>query len=290
MNEIRRSIDLRSDTVTRPTPAMRRAIAEAEVGDDVFGDDPTVRALEERVAVLLGKEAGLFVTSGTMGNQIAVAVHTRPGDEVLLEEQEPRLPLRGGGARRDLRRAGPHAPRRARPDRRPRRSAIALRPRDVHFSDTRFSSSRTRTTVPAGACCRSTGWRDGRARPRDRGSASTSTARASGMPRSPRGSRRSDTRPAAIPSPSASRRGSERPVGSVLCGTAEFVERARHVRKRLGGGMRQAGILAAACLHALDHHRERLADDHRVRGSWRIPLPGSTSSRSIPPPSRRTSS
>lgn len=262
MNEIRQPIDLRSDTVTRPTPAMRRAIAEAEVGDDVFGDDPTVRTLEARVAGHLGKEAGLFVTSGTMGNQVAVAVHTRPGDEVLLEErshvflyeagapavisgvQVRTLPGEGGLIAAETLRS-------------------SLRPRDVHFCESRllvFENTHNRA--------------GGRVLPLDGMAATASVAREMGISVHLDGARLWN---AAIASGIEERRYAEccdsvsvcfskglgAPVGSVLCGSSGFIERARHVRKRLGGGMRQAGILAAACLHALDHHRERLADDHR---------------------------
>ncbi len=262
MNEIRRPIDLRSDTVTRPTPAMRRAIAEAEVGDDVFGDDPTVRELEVRIARLLGKEAGLFVASGTMGNQIAVAVHTRPGDEILLEErshvflyeagapavisgvQVRTLPGEGGLITVETLRS-------------------ALRPRDVHFCDSRlliFENTHNRA--------------GGRVLPLEGMQATASLAREMGILVHLDGARLWN---ASVASGIAERRyadccdsvsvcfskGLGAPVGSVLCGSGEFIDRARHVRKRLGGGMRQSGILAAACLHALDHHRERLADDHR---------------------------
>lgn len=262
MNEVKRPIDMRSDTVTRPTPAMRRAIAEAEVGDDVFGDDPTVIALESRVAKHLGKESGLFVASGTMGNQVAVAVHTRPGDEVLLEErshvflyeagapavisgvQVRTLPGDGGLISAETLRS-------------------ALRPRDVHFSDSRllvFENTHNRA--------------GGRVLPFDGMESTAAVAHEVGISVHLDGARLwnasvasgiGEERFAAL-CDSVSvcfSKGLGAPVGSVLCGTGAFIDRARHVRKRLGGGMRQAGILAAACLHALDHHRERLADDHR---------------------------
>jgi threonine aldolase len=255
-------IDLRSDTVTKPTPAMRRAIAEAEVGDDVFRDDPTVMELERRVASHLGKEAGLFVASGTMGNQIAVAVHTRPGDEVLLEErshvflyeagapavisgvQVRTLPGRDGLVTADTLRA-------------------SLRPRDVHFCESRllvFENTHNRA--------------GGRVLPIDGMRATAELAREWGLCVHLDGARLwnasiatgiPEARYAAL-CDSVSvcfSKGMGAPVGSVLCGSAEFIERGRHVRKRMGGGMRQAGILAAAGLYALDHHRDRLAEDHR---------------------------
>lgn len=255
-------IDLRSDTVTKPTPAMRRAIAEAEVGDDVFRDDPTVQRLEKTVAERLGKEAGLFVASGTMGNQVAVAAHTRPGDEVLLEErshvfiyeagapavisgvQVRTLPGHGGLVTAET-------------------LASALRPKDVHFSESRLlvlenTHNRAGGRVLPLHGMRATvelAWERGLKVHLD-GARLWNASVASGIPEA----RYADWCDSVSVCFS---KGLGAPIGSVLCGRGEFIERARHVRKRLGGGMRQAGIIAAAALYALEHHRDRLAEDHR---------------------------
>lgn len=257
-----RTIDLRSDTVTRPTQGMRRAIAEAEVGDDVFGDDPTVIRLEERVASLLGKEAALFVTSGTMGNQVAVAIQTRPGDEVFLEATS-HIILYEAGAPAAISGVQLHtlAGEKGLID-----SAVlarAVRPANVHYPR------------PALLCVENTHNRaGGRVLPREGVDALLGVARRFQLRTHLDGARLWNASAASGTSEADLARGFDTvsvcfskglgaPVGSVLCGPAEAIDRARFVRKRLGGGMRQAGILAAACLHALDHHRPRIAEDHR---------------------------
>ena len=257
-------VDLRSDTVTRPTPAMREAIARAEVGDDVFGDDPTVQALEGRVAVLAGKEAALYVPSGTMGNQLAVATQTRPGDKVVLEaeshiflyEQAGIAANSGCLAHIVSAERGAVAPEAL-------ASALEEDPEDDHVAR------------PTLLCLENTHNRHGGAIvPLERLRATAAVARARGMSVHLDGARLWNASVAsgvpvrdwAAPFDTVMMcfsKGLGAPVGSILVGCADTVRRARRLRKRWGGGMRQAGILAAACLHALDHHVERLADDHR---------------------------
>ncbi|HVP14419.1 MAG TPA: GntG family PLP-dependent aldolase [Terriglobales bacterium] len=263
MNPSRVPVDLRSDTVTRPTPAMRRAMMEAEVGDDVFGDDPTVQALERRVAEIAGKEAALYVPSGTMGNQLALKSHTEPGDEVLLERESHIFVYEQGGlgansgclahvVRGD---GGVIAPERI-------EAAVRDWRTDDHVARVRL------------VCVENTHNRQGGAIvPLDRLRAIAAAARARGVAVHLDGARLwnasvatgipirewADTADSVMMCFS---KGLGAPVGSILAGPAEFVRRARRVRKRWGGGMRQVGILAAACLYALDHHVERLAEDH----------------------------
>lgn len=254
-------IDLRSDTLTQPTPEMRTAMAGAVVGDDVFGEDPTVRELERRVAALLGKEAALFMPSGTMSNQVAVRSHTEPGDEVLLESTahiayyESGAPAalsgvmcryvageRGIFTAVDLR--------------------AAVRPVNAHFPPTKLlclenTHNRGGGTVWPLAAMREVtqvgrehGWRlhlDG--------ARLWNAAVASGIAE----------RDYAALFDSISvcfSKGLGAPVGSALVGTEAFIRRAHRFRKMFGGGMRQAGVLAAAALYALDHHRHRLSEDH----------------------------
>jgi len=256
-------IDLRSDTVTRPTPAMRRAMAEAEVGDDVFREDPTVRRLEEKAAALLGKEAALFVPTGTMGNQIAVKVWTRPGQEVVLEEQSHiynyemgQMAAFSGVLARPI--AGRDGIPSAEGVRR------ALRPPVYYVAQTGLVALENTHNMAGGTIL-----------PPDVAGAIAEVARAAKLPLHLDGARLFNAavaagRPAAdLARPFDSvmfclSKGLGAPVGSILAGPAAFIEEALRVRKRLGGGMRQAGILAAAGIVALDQHIERLADDHAM--------------------------
>jgi len=257
------AVDLRSDTVTRPTPAMRRAMMDAEVGDDVFGDDPTVQALERRVAELAGKEAALYVPSGTMGNQLALKCHTEPGDEVLLEPESHIFLYEQGGLGAN---SGclAHLVPGERGGIAPEQVAGAVRdPADDHVARVRL------------VCLENTHNRQGGVIvPLERLQAVAAVARAHGLAVHLDGARLWNASVASgIPvrdwAATADSlmmcfsKGLGAPVGSILTGPADFVRRARRVRKRWGGGMRQVGILAAACLHALDHHLERLAEDHR---------------------------
>uniref|UniRef100_A0A832I472 Aminotransferase class I/II-fold pyridoxal phosphate-dependent enzyme n=1 Tax=Eiseniibacteriota bacterium TaxID=2212470 RepID=A0A832I472_UNCEI len=254
-------VDLRSDTVTRPTPAMRRAIAEAEVGDDVFGDDPTVRALERRCAALAGKEAALFVASGTMGNQLAVAALTRPADEVLLEAESHIFLYEQAGIAAN---AGclAHVVRSERGALPPEALLAALREPDDHVARVTLVCSENTHNRAGGAIV-----------PLDRLRALAAAARARGVRVHLDGARLWNASvatgvPVAEWAATADTvmmcfsKGLGAPVGSILAGPEDVVREARRIRKRWGGGMRQAGVLAAACLHALDHHVARLADDH----------------------------
>jgi threonine aldolase len=258
------SVDLRSDTVTRPTPAMRRAMMEAEVGDDVFGDDPTVQALERRVAELAGKEAALYVASGTMGNQLALKCHTDPGDEVLLESESHIFLYEQGGLGAN---SGclAHVVPGQRGAITPEQVAAAVRDwsADDHVARVRL------------VCLENTHNRQGGVIvPLERLRAVADAAHARGVAVHLDGARLWNASvatgtPVRVWAAAADSvmmcfsKGLGAPVGSILVGTGEFVRRARRVRKRWGGGMRQVGILAAACLHALDHHVARLAEDHR---------------------------
>jgi threonine aldolase len=256
-------IDLRSDTVTRPTPEMRRAMAEAEVGDDVWGDDPTVIELESELAATLGMEAALFVPSGTMGNQIAIRVQTRPGDEILVHPRA-HIVLHESGATAvlsavqtrmiDGRRGMPG------PD---GLSDWVRDPQDIHQA--RQSLVCIENTV---------GEQGGLIYPQQRIDAIAAFAHQRGMRVHMDGARLWNAAVATGSDPARIVRdidsisicfskGLGAPVGSAVAGSAELVESARRSRKLLGGGMRQAGIIAAGALHALRHHVERLADDHR---------------------------
>lgn len=255
-------VDLRSDTVTRPTPGMRRAIAEAEVGDDVFGDDPTVKALEGRVAALAGKEAALFVPSGTMGNQLAVHALTRPGDEVLLEEESHIFLYEQGGiaANSGCLAHVVKGERGALPvDALARRLRSAEDPHVARLSLVCAENTHNRgggVIVPLAALRALAA--DARARGvrvHLDGARLWNASVASGVPIA-------EWAACADTVMMCFSKGLGAPVGSILVGDAASVRAAFLTRKRWGGGMRQVGILAAACLYALDHHVERLAEDH----------------------------
>jgi threonine aldolase len=254
-------IDLRSDTVTQPTAAMRAAMARAEVGDDVFGDDPTVQRLEARVAEILGKEAAVFTPSGTMANQLALRAHTEPGDEILVEAQAHIYYYESGapaalsgvmcrclpGVRGVFTAADVEA---------------VLRPSDQHFAPTKL------------VCVENTHNRGGgNVWPLDRIQEVAASARRHGLRLHLDGARLWNAAVATGWSEQACAahfdtvsvcfsKGLGAPVGSALCGPRELIQRARRFRKMFGGGMRQAGIIAAGALYALEHHRARLAEDH----------------------------
>jgi len=255
------TIDLRSDTVTRPTPAMRAAMAGAEVGDDVYGEDPAVNALQRRTAELLGKEAALFVPTGTMANQIAVAVHTVPGDELICAETAHVYVWEAGGI---ARLSGVTA--RTLPGDRgliaPGDLVGKVRPDDGHQVRTRL------------VCLENTHNRGGgRVHPIGQVAEISKWARANGLAVHLDGARLWNAAAASgIPAAEWARhfdtvsvcfsKGLGAPVGSALAGSAEAIRKAHRVRKVFGGAMRQAGVIAAGALHALDHHVDRLADDH----------------------------
>jgi threonine aldolase len=254
-------IDLRSDTVTRPTPAMRRAMAEAEVGDDVYGEDPTVLDLERKTAELLGKEAALFVPSGTMANQIAIGVHCSPGDEVLCSATAHVYVWEGGGIARlsgvTPRTVGSHGGMVTRAS-----LEGKIRPDDGHYARTRLVSLEN-THNRAG----------GKVHPLEDVSAISQWARSNGLAVHLDGARLMNAVVASGISASewaghfdtvaiCFSKGLGAPVGSAIAGPRDFIKKAHRLRKVFGGGMRQAGILAAGAIHALDHHVERLAEDH----------------------------
>lgn len=254
-------VDLRSDTVTRPTPAMRRAMAEAEVGDDVFGDDPTVRLLEEETAAFLGKEAGLFVPSGTMGNQVSVAVHTERGDEAICESTCHIFLYEGGGpALLSGVQLHPITGERGLIALEQLRGAV--RDADVHFPVSRLlclENTHNRAggrVLPLAAleALTAEAARHGLRTHLD-GARIWNAAAASGVPEAQWASSFDSVQVCFS-------KGLGAPVGSCVAGVRGWVDRARHYRKRFGGGMRQAGIIAAGALHALRHHRGRLAEDH----------------------------
>ncbi len=256
-------VDLRSDTVTRPTPGMLRAMSAAPVGDDVFGDDPSVNRLQDRAAALLGKEAALFVPSGTMANQVAIRTHTEPGDEIIVESGAHIFLYEGGGfaalsgvsARCVLGDRGILDPADV---------EAAIRPPGglSHFPNTRLialedTANRGGGTVyprPVVDGIRAVAVAHGLALHLD-GARMFNAAVAGGL------SAEEVARPFDTISFCLSK-GLGCPVGSLLVGSRPFVDRAHRFRKMFGGGMRQAGFLAAAGLYALDHHVDRLADDH----------------------------
>jgi threonine aldolase len=259
-------IDLRSDTVTRPTEGMRRAMLEAPVGDDVFGEDPTVDRLESYVADLLGKEAALYAPSGTMTNQIGVHVSTNRGEEVLLHEgshifvyeagapallsgvQLRTLPGENGVLEPDTVRA-------------------AIRPEDVHFPRSRL------------LCLENThNTSGGKVFPLEDFATVAATAKYHGLKVHLDGARLFNAQAATgIPAREwcahadtvsvCSSKGLGAPVGSLLAGDEETIGEARRARKAFGGGMRQAGIIAAAALYAFENHVDRLAEDHERAGN-----------------------
>lgn len=256
-----RFIDLRSDTVTLPTAEMREAMAAAEVGDDVFDEDPSINRLQERAAELLGTDDSLFVPSGTMSNQIAINVHTRPGDEVLCEEHSHVNIYEGGGPA-----ALSGVTCRPIPGRRGILDASdfdgKINPDDVHKTRSRLVSIENThnrgggSIYPIGNIERINTWaRRNRLLMHLDGARLMNAVIATGIP-ADRWARNFDSISMCFS------KGLGAPVGSILAGTTDFIREARRVRKRFGGGMRQAGILAAACLHALDHHVQRLAEDH----------------------------
>jgi len=256
-------VDLRSDTVTRPTTAMRRAMAEAVVGDDVFGDDPTVQELELRVAQLSGKEAALYVPSGTMGNQLAVNVLTVPGEQILLESESHVFRYEQGGVAAN---SGclVYMVRTPRGAVAPDQLADALDdPEDDHVARLSLLCLENTHNRHGGAIVPLESMRAVAAAAREHGlrvhldgARLWNASVASGIPIR-EWAATVDTLTMCFS------KGLGAPIGSILVGPSALIRRARRVRKRWGGAMRQVGILAAACLHALDHHVDRLSLDHR---------------------------
>ncbi len=256
-------IDLRSDTVTRPTAGMRAAMAAAEVGDDVFGDDPTVNKLEQRTADLLGKEAALYVPSGTMSNQLAVNIHTQPGDELLCdlnchiynyEAGGPAIlsgvtcrTLDGDSGILDLNQLSDKI---RNPD-----DPHLVRTRLVCLENTHNRGGGRIYPIEKIEAISQWAWKNGLIMHLD-GARLWNAIVATGI-KAREWARHFDTVSVCFS------KGLGAPVGSALAGPRAVIAKARRVRKLFGGGMRQAGIIAAACIFALENHVERLAEDHR---------------------------
>ncbi len=270
--EASRVVDLRSDTVTKPSAGMREAMARADVGDDVFGEDPTVNRLQDYAAELMGKETSLFVPSGTMANLLAFLSQTRPGDTVILSEgahpfhyENANLAMIGGLLTRTV------------PDVLCKLTAKQVEDQivqkdDPHFSPTTLAAIENTTNRGGGACytfdeveaigrvCQRRGLKlhcDG---------ARIFNAAAATNIDAPYLARPCDTVSFCLS------KGLGAPAGSLLCGPRATIHAARRFRKMLGGGMRQAGILAAAGLYALEHHIEDLQEDHRRARQFRTAL------------------
>jgi threonine aldolase len=264
-----KTVDLRSDTVTQPTPAMRAAMAAAPVGDDVFGDDPSVNALQEQIASLLGFEAALFVPTGTQSNLCGVLSHCQRGDEYIVGQMQHCYRWEGGGAA--VFGSVQPQPLNHQADGTLALADIeaAIKPDDPHFARTRLLA--LENTL------------GGKVLPLAYLQQATALARAKGLATHLDGARlfnaavaqaavrgsdaRSEARRIASLFDSVSvcfSKGLGAPVGSTLCGNRDFIARARRIRKMAGGGMRQSGVLAAGASYALEHHVERIAQDHAL--------------------------
>jgi threonine aldolase len=254
-------INLLSDTQTRPTPAMREAMARAEVGDEQVGDDPTTNALCERVAELLGKEAAVFMPSGTMCNVAATLVHCRPGDEILAHETA-HIIAREGGAHAAL--GGFQITQLPGPDGQftPETLRKALHPRTRYQPPQKVVSVEQTANIGGGTIWKKAALDE-----------IVAIAKANGLATHMDGARLLN---ATVATGISARdmaagwdsawidfsKGLGAPIGGALAGSRDFIDAAWQWKQRLGGSMRQSGICAAACIHALDHHVDRLADDH----------------------------
>jgi threonine aldolase len=274
------TIDLRSDTVTRPSAAMRKAIAEAEVGDDVFNDDPTVHKLQDRIAQLFGTEAALFVPTGTMANQIALGAHTRHGDEIIIGKDSHCWRSEAGGLAAlsglqttitaDYTFTAAEV------------RAACKAGDDPHLALTRVVAVENTHNASGGTC-----W------DRRRLAEVIDAAHGLGLAAHLDGARiwnaavacNASERDLAQGFDSISAclsKGLGAPAGSLIAGRGDFIKRCLKLRKMYGGGMRQAGILAAAGLYALDHNRERLAEDHANARAFAEKLAGARNVRVDP--------
>lgn len=257
-----KKIDLRSDTVTRPTAAMRQAMMEAEVGDDVFGEDPQVNKLQDMTAAMFGHEAGLFCPSGTMTNQIAIQVHTRPGDEVICHASSHVYNYEGGGIARNSMSS----------TRLVHNEGSSMTPDEVDALVHADHDWLARTSLVVAEDTANRG--GGKCYTFDALAHLSRYCRNRKLAFHLDGARAfnaivekgHDVKAYGQLFDSVSiclSKGLGAPVGSVLLGSKAFIKEARRVRKVMGGGMRQAGILAAAGIYALDHHVDRLTEDHR---------------------------
>ena len=253
-------IDLRSDTVTRPTPGMREAMARAEVGDDVFGDDPSVLALEERAADLLGKEAALLLPSGTQSNLCAVMAHCGRGEEVITGDAYHVFVAEAGGAAVLGSVVSCPLPTEADGSLDPRRIAAAVKPDDPHHPISRLLSLENTFS--------------GQVIDSGRIASAAETAHSHGLSVHLDGARIMNAAIALGVTPAEAAasadtisvclsKGLGTPAGTVLCGPRDLISYARRIRKMLGGAMRQSGVIAACGLYAFEHHIDRLAEDHR---------------------------
>lgn len=254
-------IDLRSDTVTRPTPGMREAMSRAEVGDDQFGEDPTVNRLQERIAAMLGKEAALWTPTGTMSNQVALLALTRPGDDVVASRDAHIVLYETGAAAAN---AGVQITQIGDEGRFTAEEFLAARKPRGHIASPPTTLAAVENTHNRAG---------GRVFPQAEAEAVCAAARAEGAATFLDGARlwnaaaATGLPPADLAAPFdlvavSFSKGLGAPAGSALAGPRSVIQEAIRHRRRLGGAMRQAGILAAAALYALDHHLERLAEDH----------------------------
>jgi threonine aldolase len=270
-------IDLRSDTVTQPTAAMRQAMSTAVVGDDVFGDDPTVNALQTKIAAMLGFEAALFVPTGTQSNLCGIMAHCDRGDEYLVGQMAHTFRWEGGGAA-VLGSVQPQPLTNAADGSIPLADIEAnIKPDDAHFAKTKL------------LCLENT--IGGKVLPMSYIETACDFARLKGLRRHLDGARLFNAAVAqAIANKSDALTEAKRiaqqfdsvsvcfskglgaPIGSALCGSTEFIKRAHRIRKMVGGGMRQAGLIAAGAIYALDHHVDRLAQDHLLAKKLEIGL------------------
>ena len=254
-------IDLRSDTVTKPSPEMRRAMAEAEVGDDVFGEDPTVNKLQNRVATLLDKESALFVPSGSMANLVAISAHTERGDEVIIESRGHTFNYESGGV---CAAAGIqlHPLVGTRGILEADQIEAAIRPPDHHFAPTRLIVLENTHNRGGGTVY-----------PIEKIAHIRELALSRGIKMHLDGARlwnacvASGRRPKEFAQYFDSlmmcfSKGLGAPIGSIIAGSSELIDKAHRYRKLYGGGMRQVGVIAAAAQYALDHNVDRLVDDH----------------------------
>ena len=274
-----RAVDLRSDTVTQPTPAMRAAMMAAPLGDDVFADDPSVNALQDKIAALQGFEAALFMPTGTQSNLCAIMAHCQRGDEYIVGQMAHTYRWEGGGAA--VMGSVQPQPIAHQPDGTLALADIeaAIKPDDAHFARSRLLT--LENTI------------GGKLLPFSYVQAATALAKERGLSRHLDGARLFNAATAQAAQTGADvfveakriaqcfdsvsvcfSKGLGAPVGSALCGSRELIARAHRVRKMAGGGMRQAGMLAAAASYALDHHVLRLADDHALAQRMAVGLAG----------------
>ena len=264
-----KTIDLRSDTVTQPTPAMRAAMLAAPLGDDVFGDDPTVNALQDKIAAMLGFEAALFMPTGTQSNLCGILAHCQRGDEYIVGQMAHTYRWEGGGAA-VLGSVQPQPIAHAADGTLPLAEIeAAIKPDDAHFAKSRLLT--LENTI------------GGKLLPFAYVQAATHLAKSKGLSTHLDGARLFNAAVAQAAQNQSTAlieakriascfdsasvcfsKGLGAPVGSALCGSKEFIKRSHRIRKMAGGGMRQAGMLAAAAIYALDHHVERMAQDHTL--------------------------